>query len=282
MPLTSPKNPLLQKIRRAASAGRPTEDGLIVAEGPHLLAEVLESEWRIEQLFATPTSRDRYADLVSAADAELIEVSERAFASIAGTETTQEVLALVRPKICSWHDLTTRNRIKNDLAGPNSLIVALDALQDPGNAGTIVRSAEAFGATGMILLKGTAHVANGKFLRASAGSIFRLPYLEGWSVQDLLIHAQSSGLQLFGLAQTAETDLTAADLRAPLALIVGSEGRGLSPDLANNVQQISIPTSQVESLNAAVACSIALFEAQRQRSASAPLQFAAASRHESL
>lgn len=255
MPLTSAKNPLLQRIRRAANAGRPTEDGLIVAEGPHLLAEALNSQWRIEQLFATPGGRDRHAHLLSAADAEIVEVSTRAFASVAATETSQEVLALLRPRIWSW----------KDLAGPHAFVVVLDALQDPGNSGTIVRSAEAFGATGIILLKGSARVANGKFLRATAGSIFRMPFLEGQEPGSLLAQAQADGIRTYALCQSAQADLAQTDFRLPCALIVGSEGRGLSAELATNVQQLSIRTAQVESLNAAVACSIALFEARKQR-----------------
>lgn len=256
MQLTSARNPLLQSIRRAAAAGRPTDDGLIVAEGPHLLEEALRGAWRIEQLFATAAARDRYADLLARADAELFEVSSRAFASVAATETSQEVLALLRPKTWSW----------NDLASPGALIAVLDAIQDPGNAGTIARSAEAFGATGIVFLKGSAHVANGKFLRASAGSIFRIPFLEDWQPGDLLAHARPDRLKLYALSQSADSDLAQADLRPPCALIVGSEGRGLTPELARHVHQISIRTAQVESLNAAIACSIALFEARKQRS----------------
>lgn len=256
MQLTSTRNPLLQSIRRAAATGRPTEEGLIVAEGPHLLEEALRGEWRIEQLFATLAARDRYANLIGAADAEIVEVSARAFASLAATENSQEVLALLRPKNWSWEDL----------AGSSALFVVLDALQDPGNCGTIVRSAEAFGATGVILLKGSARVANGKFLRASAGSILRLPFLEGWGAGDLLGRTRSAGINLYALAQSADRDVAEADFRSRCALIVGSEGRGLSPELANNVQPISIRTAKVESLNAAVACSVALFEARKQRS----------------
>ncbi len=256
MQLTSAKNPLLQRIRRAATSGRTTEDGLIIAEGPHLVEEALRSEWRIEQIFATPTARDRHADLLGRADAEIVEVSSRAFASMSGTESSQEVLALLRPKTWSW----------NDLAGRSALIAVLDALQDPGNAGAIVRSAEAFGATGVVFLKGSAHVANGKFLRATAGSIFRMPFLEDWQNPDLLTRTQAEGIKLYALSQSAGFDLAQTDLRQPCALIIGSEGRGLTPELAKRVHQISIRTAKVESLNAAVACSIALFEARRQRS----------------
>src|SRR4051794_16915068 len=132
MQLTSTKNPVLQAIHRAAAAGRPTEDGLIVAEGPHLVEEALHGQWQIEQIYATERARARYSQLLLGANTEIVEVSERAFASTAATETTQEVLALLRPRDWSW----------KDLLGPYALLVALDGIQDPGNAGTIVRSAE--------------------------------------------------------------------------------------------------------------------------------------------
>ena len=256
MHLSSPKNPKLQLIRRAACDGRPTADGLIVAEGPHLIAEALGSPWRIEQVFATARARDDHADLLARIDAEIVEISPRAFSSIASTETSQELLALLRPKTFTWPDLLA----------PSALLVVLDAIQDPGNAGAIVRSAEAFAATGLVLLPGCARVSNGKFLRAAAGSIFRLPYLESIALADLLARLAETGLALYALTPHAPTSLTAADLRLPCALAVGSEGQGLSPELLAHARPLSIPAIQVESLNAAVACSIALFEARRQRS----------------
>ncbi len=124
-------------------------------------------------MFTTPAARDRHAELLSRVDAELIEVSSRAFASLASTETTQEVLALLQPRRWSWEDLTPAT----------ALVLVLDGVQDPGNAGAIVRSAEAFGATGVVFLEKCARVANAKFLRATAGSIFRLPYLESLTVE---------------------------------------------------------------------------------------------------
>lgn len=253
--LTSARNPLLQSIRRAAASGQPTEDGLIVAEGPHLLEEALRGEWEIRQLFATPAARERYASLLSRIDAEIVVVSARAFSSIAATETSQEILALLRPRPWRW----------DDLARKAVLIVILDGIQDPGNAGTIVRSAEAFGATGAVFLEGSVRVANGKFLRAAAGSIFRLPYLEACSPQALIEECRFRAINMYGLSQSAATPLEKADLRNSCAVTVGSEGHGVSRELAPHLHPISIATAKVESLNAAVACSIALFEARRQR-----------------
>ena len=232
-----------------------------MAEGPHLLEEALRGEWRVEQVFATPSALNLHADLLSRTHTEIVEVSARAFESMAPTETTQELLALLRPRAWNWDDLIART----------ALVILLDTVQDPGNAGTIVRSAEAFGATGVILLKGCARVANGKFLRATAGSIFRVPFLEAWEPGQFLARAQQDQLRLYALARKAGTTLMQADFRQPSVLAVGSEGRGISSELARHMLQISIPIANVESLNAAIACSIALFEAQKQRTSHEPI-----------
>jgi TrmH family RNA methyltransferase len=257
MQITSTKNPVLQAIRRAGAAGRPTEDGLIVAEGPHLVEGALDSEWHIEQVFATAQARARHSPLFLKLDAEIVEVSERAFVSTAATETTQEILALLRPRNWSW----------KDLLGRRALTVVLDGIQDPGNAGSIVRSAEAFGATGVVFLKGCVRVANGKLLRAAAGSMFRVPFLEAIGVDEFLQQARLEAVSLFALTRQASTKLDDADLQSRCALAVGSEGAGMSPELLSAAQTVSIATVKVESLNAATACSIALFEAHRQRNA---------------
>ncbi len=255
MELTSTRNPLLQKIRRAAAAGRATEDGSIVAEGPHLLEEAIRGQWAIEHIFVTSSARERHRELLRDTGAEITEVSERALASTSPTATPQNVLTLLRPRPWSWKDLTT----------PSGLLIVLDSVQDPGNVGTIIRSAEGFGATGVVLLNGCARVANGKLLRATAGSIFRLPFLEGIAQDQLVRHVEALDLELYALVPQGQTELRNADLRGACALLVGSEAQGVSPTLLARAKGISIPTFTVESLNAAVACSIALYEARQQR-----------------
>ncbi|HWF46261.1 MAG TPA: RNA methyltransferase [Bryobacteraceae bacterium] len=251
MPLTSTHNPLLQSIRRAAKEGRPTQEGLIAIEGPHLIEEAAASPWRIEQVFVTSDGRERHHALLRRLGVDAIEVGARAFASMAGTETSQGILALAQPKRWSTAEL---------FRDP-ALVVVLDGIQDPGNAGTIVRSAEAFGATGVAMANGAVRLANGKFLRATAGSLFHLPYCEWIDVEDL------RQVRTYALVSKAARPIQEADLRGPCALVVGNEGVGVSRDLLQIAEPVSIPTRRVESLNAAVACSIALFEAQRQRSA---------------
>jgi RNA methyltransferase, TrmH family len=255
MQLTSAKNPHLQAIRRAIAGGRATADGQIAVEGPHLVQEAARSSWRIEQVLTTPEGRDRHSKLLSQINADTIEVPARAFGSLAGTENSQEIIALLTPRASTWADC---------LDGPG-ISVILDGVQDPGNAGTIVRSAEAFGATGLIFLEGSVHVANGKFLRATAGSIFRLPFLENQSASGVAARVRCAGKKLYALLAQGRVSISEANWRQPCAIVVGSEAHGVSLELRSSAEALRIPTEQVESLNAAVACSIALYEAARQR-----------------
>ncbi len=257
---TSAHHPFLKAIRRAASAGRPTEDGLIVAEGPHLLEEAWRSPWNVEVIVCTTAAASRFHALIAGRStkvtpAQLMEIPAKTFSQIASTESAQEILCLLRPQSFSWPDL---------FAAP-ALVVVLDSLQDPGNAGAIVRSAEAFGATGLVFLEGSVRVSNPKFLRAAAGSAFRLPFLERIETGHAIRELQRGGLSLSALSADAGQTIRQACFTQPTALIVGSEGAGVSEEFRRVSQRFSIPTGQVESLNAAVACSLALYEAHNQR-----------------
>jgi TrmH family RNA methyltransferase len=258
MQITSARNGRFQEIRKAARRGSPTEDGLVVAEGPHLLMEALESEWRVETVVVAAENVSKYGRLLARIPKEnVIQTPADVFSVVSTTQTSQGILALLRPRAWSW----------NHLVNGTILLVVLDGVQDPGNAGTIVRSAEAFGATGAVFLRDTVHVANGKFLRATAGSIFRLPYLSNLTPSELSSFVVESRIHLYALASSSAISLMDANLQRPCALIVGSEGEGVSGEVLRSSDAISIPTERVESLNAAIACSIALFEARRQRGA---------------
>ncbi len=209
----------------------------------------------MEEIFCTAEAPIRFSDLIARTPAPMIELAARAFESLATTESTQGILALLRRREWSFEEL---------IAG-RALTVILDAIQDPGNAGTIARSAEAFGATGIILTQGCARVSNGKVLRAAAGSLFRIPYLEAVTRSKVVELVECAGLPVYALAGESKRSLTSCDLRGNCALLIGNEGAGLSEELLTLGEMVRIPTVTVESLNAGVACSIALFEAARQR-----------------
>ena len=253
--LTSTQNPLLKRIRKAVQTGHATEEGWVIAEGPNLLAEVKRSPCALELVLITPEARERHRALLAEVDAQIVSVSERALESVAGTEHTQGILAVVRLATWSWDDLTPEA----------AAVVALDGVQDPGNAGAIVRSAEAFGATGVIFLEGSARVSNGKLLRAAAGSVFRVPFLESVSRDELVSRLKSAHIACYALAPRGQRAFTDACFRDSFAVVTGAEGAGISAEIAAASEMLFIPARGVESLNAAVACSLALFEAARQR-----------------
>jgi TrmH family RNA methyltransferase len=236
----SDKNPLVKQIRRAVSRGTLTEDGYAVAEGFHLLEEALASKREIGAVIVSQTARE----MPHLPQTRV--VSEKTFRDLSSTESPQGVIALVRPP--AW----TLDQILSGCA----LVVVLDGVQDPGNAGAILRAAEAFGATGAVFLKGTVNPYNPKCLRGSAGSVFRLP---------IVMDADLTGLRLYAAMPRARQTIDEADFRGPCGIVIGSEGHGVSAALETRVTGVRIPTSGVESLNAAVAAGIMLYEARRQR-----------------
>jgi TrmH family RNA methyltransferase len=195
------------------------------------------------------------------AGVKFVVVPDALMQKVSATETSQGVVTLVRP--LEW-------TIERLLRG-RALVVALDGIQDPGNAGAILRAAEAFGATGAIFLKGSVSPYNPKALRASAGSLFRVPFLHGLDAAAVLAGLQQDHLRLYAAVPAREGKAVRlpaeADFTASCALIIGNEARGVGPELRAAALDVSIPTAGVESLNAAVAAGILLYEARRQRTA---------------
>ncbi len=247
--ITSPKNPLVREIRKAVDRGALTTDGLAVAEGFHLLDEARRSGVTIEAILAAESVAHHVRG-----DEPLTVVPDHVLTTIASTETAQGVIALVRPARVS----------RADLFRGVPLILVLDGIQDPGNAGTLIRAAEAFGASGVVLAKGTVNAWNTKTIRASAGSVFRVPIFAHASPEMLFEGAIS--VQVWAtIPRSGVTPVEAADLIQPCAVVIGSEAKGVSSSWSTIAKPITIPTRSVESLNAAVAGSIILYEAFRQR-----------------
>jgi RNA methyltransferase, TrmH family len=256
--IVSSANPLVKDVRRAVERRGLTARGWCVAESFHLLEEALRDA-QVRYVLAAESARSAAeARLAAYPGVPFAVLPDGLFQTISATEASQGVVALV--------DLPAR-----ECFALPALVVVLDGLQDPGNAGAIVRAAEAFGATGAVFLKGTVSPYNPKTLRASAGSLFRVPFLHSLDAAEA-----RDALDRHRIARYAAVPphpgspvcpLSEADLRGDCALILGSEARGVSPQLASGAAAISIPTWGVESLNAAVAAGILLYEARRQRSA---------------
>jgi len=252
----SEKNPLLKEVRRAASRGELTLDGLAVAEGFHLLEEALGSRREIPMVIAAePVLATVATHLRGLKRTRVVSVSEATFAKLASTESPQGVIALVRPP--HW--------TLDQLVRGKPLVVVLDGVQDPGNAGSMVRTAEAFGATGVAFLKGSVNPYNPKCLRASAGSMFRLPVVAGIDQSLLAAALEQKRGALYAALPRAERSVSQADFSGACAIVIGSEGRGVSQRIEDKAIGVRIPTSGVESLNASEAAGVLLYEAQRQR-----------------
>ena len=253
-------NPLVKELRTAFAHGELTSDGYCAIEGMRILEEAIRSGLKFKAVFFRASAENRAERLLPqmAAHVETLLLPDKLFASAVPSESPQGVAALVRCKQFKLEDVLAKSQ-----GGP---LLAIVGLQDPGNLGTILRSAEAFEAGGVLLGGGTVSPFNSKVIRASAGSVFRLPIVQV-KLADTLDTLRKSGLRLIATSSHKGTPLDQADLSGPLAVFIGSEGAGVPRDLmAEMDESVAIPHSpNVESLNAGVAASIVLYEAARQK-----------------
>ncbi|MGA8086890.1 MAG: RNA methyltransferase [Terracidiphilus sp.] len=257
----SKQNARLKELRRAlASPGR--SDGLAGIEGPNLLAEALRAKLRIRCVFVAQGSERLLDGLGLTSDVEVLATPRDLLDSALATETPQPVAALVAPPDWTWAHLL------GAVKSATPLILVLAGIQDPGNLGTILRSAEAFGADGVLCLSGTVSEWNPKAVRASAGSVFRIPVLHANEVETLA-GLREAGVRILATTVQGAEPADQVNLSDAVALMIGNEGNGVPVDLAAKADgAITIPCpGPVESLNAAVAASVLLYEATRQRAA---------------
>jgi len=276
--ITSRENQWLKKFRAALRGTGPAGGEYIGVEGPKLVEEGVRSGLEAEALLVSEAGEAELEQILLAASrsdagiprSRIMRTTDKLFAGVAGTEAPQGVAALFRPREWPFDDLL-RGRAARDGASAvaEALVVVMTGVQDPGNVGTIVRSAEAFGATGVVATRGTADPWSPKALRASAGSALRLPIAREIAIPELLADLRAAGIQVIAAIARAQDDSRAArlDLRAKLALFIGSEGAGLPEDVVRTADAtLAIPMSaEVESLNAGVAASVLLYEIANRR-----------------
>src|SRR5260221_1795327 len=294
--INSRDNRWLKEFRLALRGGLPTESGFVGVEGVRLVEEALRSACPIEAvLFIESGDRhhERLAPLIDRPEIAipLLRTTDRLFDGVADTEHPQGVAALVKPSAASFDDLL---RVSEGVCSP--LLVVLAGVQDPGNVGTILRTASSFGATGAVTAasgqSGTASPFSPKALRASAGAALHLPILPRMSLPILLTQLRIANVRTLATsahgkevppsvgAQHAAPHLgKAVEVLAPwevnwcepVALLVGNEGTGLPEEVERSADaRIRIPMAHgVESLNAAAAAAVVFYEAARQRNAAA-------------
>jgi TrmH family RNA methyltransferase len=262
-------NPLIKQLRQAFSRAELTEGGDCAIEGLRILEEAIRSGLRFSAVFFRESAQDRAERLLPqiGAQVETLLLPDKLFDSLVPSESPQGVAALVRFKEFSLGEVMESERLQ---VGP---IVVLAGLQDPGNLGTILRSSEAFGSAGVVLGEGTVSPFNSKVVRASAGSVFRLPVIHSHGksaagkLEEVSEKLRAKGVRLIATSSHKGTPLDQSDLKGATAIFFGNEGSGLPRDVMAKMDEVvAIPhTQQVESLNAGVAASIVLYEAARQR-----------------
>jgi len=259
--ITSSSNSLVKVYRRALAEGT-TRDGWLAVEGPFLVEEALAAApaVRTHSILISESGGAKFGQLLEqlSAEGEAVQVSDRLFEQVAQTQNPQGIAALVE---------LPRYNLESILTGRNLLLLLACGLQDPGNLGTLLRSAAAFGASALCVLPETVSPFNPKAVRSSAGAIFHVPIFEGLPAREVLPRLRAARVCIVAGDRSSPTPLDQADLRGSLAILVGREASGLPPEIAREASLLlSIPIRPgMDSVNAATAGSIFLYEAARQR-----------------
>lgn len=269
--IESPHSAVLKVFRRSLAAGV-TREGWLAIEGPILFEEAIaaggyagdvrrraESRPMLRSVLATESQAQRFKRTLDGLphEVEINIVSEALFARVAQTQTPQGIAAFVE---LPGHDPDVA------LGGPGALVVVACGLQDPGNLGAIMRSGQALGATALVSLIGTVSPFNPKTARSSAGAVFRLPIFPAQDSGPLLARLRRLGVTTVAADRHSAVRVCDADLRRPIAILIGQEAAGLDPGLLRHAdERVAIPIRPgMDSMNAAAAASVILYEAARQ------------------
>jgi RNA methyltransferase, TrmH family len=279
--ITSRENKWLRMFRAGLRGTGPRGDDPLAVEGRKLVEDSLRSGLEAVALLVSESGERELEHILRAASesvagiprARVLRTTDKLFASVAGTETPQGVAALFRQPAWQFEDVLRGAASADGTFAANApLLVVMAAVQDPGNVGTIARSAEAFGATGAVTTRGSADPWSPKAVRASAGSALRLPLLRGMAIPVLIAQLRVAEVKILAASSRVSERVDQdsgdiADLREAVAIFIGNEGAGLPPEAEHAADaRISIPIAEsVESLNAGIAASIVLYEAARQR-----------------
>lgn len=251
--LNNPKIKLIAKLKEKKFRDK---EGLFIAEGLHLIEEAVKRGAAVDFIvyaedFKGAGSFEGYVNV--------FRLSKADFKKVADTETPQGIIAVVR---------RPQHAISSLFEGSAPFFVICDGIQDPGNLGTIIRTAAAAGCSGVAVSKDSVDPYNPKVVRSTGGSIFTIPVVAEVDVKEVIRAAKEKKVKVIAADASAKTDVFSADLKSPSAIVIGNEGAGSSNEvLALCDEKVSIPMKKgVESLNAAVSAAVILYEAVRQRS----------------
>ena len=259
MELTGLQNPMVKAAAELKQKKYRQQQGLFLAEGLRTVEEAVRYG-AVQSIFYTAIEDDRTRAVLEEAAAKQIKlvcVSDKVLKKIADTETPQGIIAVC--EMCS--------KQLDDMLASGKMLLVLDRVTDPGNIGTMLRTADAAGVGGLLLLQGCADIYAPKTVRASMGSLFHLPVLSGLSEELLVQAARKAGYELLVTCLDGADNLYKADLQGRLAFVMGNEANGVSPALlAAADKRVFIPMQgRAESLNVAMAAGIVMFEALRQK-----------------
>lgn len=266
--ITSGDNQIYKAAAQLKQKKYRDEQKKYLIEGPNLIREALRSGGEIEMIIRSaefPVEDFESEDLdPTLTDAEVAVMSSGLFRKLSDTETPQGILAMVKKRVYTEEEFFSMSPAA---AYNKSNIIVLDRLQDPGNIGTILRTADAAGYMGAILLKGTADIYSSKIVRAAAGSLFRLPVLLADAPGEVVRLLKKNGKNVFCTALNTSRYYYDVNLAENAAIIIGNEGNGVCEEFMNQSDTvIKIPMEgTIESLNAAVSAGILMYESVRQR-----------------
>lgn len=261
--ITSKDNRYLKEFRSLQQKKHRLETGLFPVEGLRLAEEALKSGWQVAYaLFSQDISENQRGfellEAISGRNIPLFKVSDKKLLNYASdTENSQGIALIVKAPARAYV-------AKEDLG---DLVLIADAVADPGNLGTLFRTALASGVSALITTKGSVDCYNPKLVRSTMGAIFKLPFSEGLDNPEILSMVKRAGLPILAASSEGRTVYTKANLKQPFALVIGAEAQGIGSFWSKAVDEsISLPMlGGVESLNVSVASGILLYEAMRQR-----------------
>jgi RNA methyltransferase, TrmH family len=253
--LTSLQNPLVKQLRKLHRAKERREQQLFLLEGTHLVEEACAVGVPLVTVCFTESWQAQHPDLWQRLQAQRMEVvSPEVLKAIATTVEPDGIVATIEPFHTKPVDFQT-------------LGLVLETIQDPGNLGTIIRTAAAAGVEGLWLSQDCVDLENPKVLRASAGQWFRLPMSARTDLKPDILNLKAQGMQIIATVPTATKTYWDIDFSQPSLILMGNEGAGLSQELMELADlEVTIPLApDVESLNVAIATALVLYEARRQR-----------------
>jgi TrmH family RNA methyltransferase len=263
--ITSRRNPLVARFREIA---RGDDDDLLLLDGPHLVQDAVDAALRLRHVVVNADALDRpelrrLVDAMTAKGIDVAAASSMVMDAVSPLRSGSDIVALAeRPAVDARR-----------MYDAFSLVVIAAGVQDPGNLGAIVRVSEAGGATGVVAAGGSANPFGWKALRGSMASALRLPIAVHRQTAAAVDEARGHGCRIIAAVPRGGTALVDADLRGPVAIVIGGEGGGLPAAVVNAAdQRVTIPmAARVESLNAAAAAAILVYEARRQRHGTVPV-----------